>query len=45
MSKTIAIVIAPASSVFSRLIAVIDRVLIASACVAVRNGDLARFGL
>jgi hypothetical protein len=45
MSKTIAISIAPTSSLFARFVASIDRLLTASARLAVRNGDLPRFGL
>jgi hypothetical protein len=45
MSKTAAIAIAPTSSLLSRFIASIDRLLTASARVAIRNGDLPRFGL
>jgi hypothetical protein len=45
MSKTASIAIAPSSSLFSRLMASIDRLLMASARIANRNGDLPRFGL
>jgi len=45
MSKTAAIAIAPTSSLFARFVSAIDRLLTASARVAVRNGDLPRFGL
>jgi hypothetical protein len=45
MSKTLAIAIAPASSLFSRFVASIDRLLTASAHTAIRNGDLPRFRL
>lgn len=45
MSKTASIALAPSSSLFSRLIAAIDRLLMASARIANRNGDLPRVGL
>jgi hypothetical protein len=45
MSKTIAIAIAPSSSLFARFVAAIDRLLVASARISIRNGDLPRFGL
>jgi hypothetical protein len=45
MSKTASIGLAPTSSLFGRLMATIDRLLMASARIAVRNGDLPRFGL
>lgn len=45
MSKTAPIALLPASSLFSRLMAFIDRLLIESSRIAVRNGDLPRFGL
>jgi hypothetical protein len=45
MSKTAAIAIAPTSSPFARFVASIDRLLTASARIAIRNGDLPRFGL
>lgn len=45
MSKTASIGLVPANSPFTRLMAVIDRLLLASARIAVRNGDLPRFGL
>jgi hypothetical protein len=45
MSKTASITLAPASSLFARLVASIDRLLMASARIAIRNGDLPRFGL
>jgi hypothetical protein len=45
MSKTAAIYLAPSATLFGRLMVSIDRLLIASAGVAVRNGDLPRFGL
>jgi hypothetical protein len=45
MSKTAAISLAPSTSLFGRLMASFDRLLTASARIAVRNGDLPRFGL
>lgn len=45
MSKTAPIALLPASSLFSRLMAFIHRLLIESSRIAVRNGDLPRFGL
>jgi hypothetical protein len=45
MSKTASVALAPSSSLFARLIAAIDRLLMASARVSNRNGDLPRFGL
>ena len=45
MSKTASIGFAPSNSLFGRLIASIDRLLMSSARVAIRNGDLPYFGL
>ncbi len=45
MSKTASIGLVPSSSLFGRLMASIDRLLMASARIANRNGDLPRFGL
>ena len=45
MSKTASIGFVPSSTLFGRLMASIDRLLIASSRIAVRNGDLPRFGL
>jgi hypothetical protein len=45
MSKTASLAFAPSSTLFGRLIAAIDRVLMTSAHAAVRNGDLPYFGL
>jgi hypothetical protein len=45
MSKTASIGLVPASSLFARVMATIDRLLMASARIANRNGDLPRFGL
>lgn len=45
MSKTASIALAPAGSLFSRLVASIDRLLLAYAEMTIRNGDVPRFGL
>lgn len=45
MSKTASIGFVPANSLFGRLMASIDRLLMASARISARNGDLPRFGL
>ncbi len=45
MSKTSSIALAPSSTLFGRLMATIDRLLMASARIAIRNGDLPHFGL
>ena len=45
MSKTASIGFTPSNSLFGRLMASIDRLLTASSRIAVRNGDLPRFGL
>ncbi len=45
MSDTTSAPFAPSSSVFGRLVAAIDRLLMSSARIAVRNGDQPRFGL
>jgi hypothetical protein len=45
MSKTASIRLIPSTSLFGRLMASIDRLLMASARIAVRNGDLPYFGL
>jgi hypothetical protein len=45
MSKTAAISLVAPASLFTRLMASIDRLLTTSARVAVRNGDLPYFGL
>ena len=37
--------LAPSTTLFGRLMANIDRVLMASARASIRNGDLPRFGL
>ena len=45
MSKTATAGFAPSSTLFGRLMATIDRLLMASAEIAIRNGDLPRVGL
>ncbi|CUT10452.1 MULTISPECIES: hypothetical protein [unclassified Bradyrhizobium] len=45
MSKTASVALAPSSSLFARLMATIDRLLMASAKISNHNGDLPRFGL
>ena len=45
MSKTASIGLATSGTFFGRLMASIDRLLTASARIAIRNGDLPRFGL
>jgi hypothetical protein len=45
MSKTAAFGLAPSPTLFGRLMATIDRLLMASARIAIRNGDLPYFGL
>jgi hypothetical protein len=45
MSKTVAFGRAPSPALFARLLSIIDRVLMANAHIAVRNGDLPYFGL
>lgn len=45
MSKAASITLAPSNSLFARLMASIDRLLMASARIANRNGDLPYFGL
>jgi hypothetical protein len=45
MSKTAAVALSPSTSLLGRLLASIDRLLMKSAEIAVRNGDLPRFGL
>jgi hypothetical protein len=45
MSKTGSFGLAPFASLFSRLMATIDRLLMASTRIAIRNGDLPHFGL
>ena len=45
MSKTAAIALAPSNTLFGRLLAAIDRLLMKHAEIANRNGDLPRVGL
>jgi hypothetical protein len=45
MSKTASLRLPASSSLFGRLMATLDRVLMAHARVAIRNGDLPYFGL
>jgi hypothetical protein len=45
MSKTVAIALPPDATLLGRLLAAIDRALMASARAAVRNGDPTYFGL
>jgi hypothetical protein len=45
MSKIASIALSPSNSLFGRLLASIDRLLMKSAEIAVRNGDLPRVGL
>jgi hypothetical protein len=45
MSKTASIGFAPSNTLFGRLMASIDRLLMASARISARNGDLPRSGL
>ena len=45
MSKTVSLGFAPSSSFFARLMVNIDRLLMASADIAIRNGDLPYSGL
>ena len=45
MSKTATFGLAPPATFFGRLMATVDRLLMASALIAIRNGDLPYFGL
>lgn len=45
MSKITAIAIAPPTTLFARLLATLDRLLMKSAEISNRNGDLPRPGL
>jgi hypothetical protein len=45
MSKTASIGFVPSTTLFGRFLAVLDRLLMASARIAIRNGDLPHFGL
>jgi hypothetical protein len=45
MSNTASLGLTPSTSLFGRLMAQIDRLLMTSARISARNGDLPRFGL
>ncbi|MBC7577598.1 hypothetical protein [Tardiphaga sp.] len=45
MSKTASLGLAPTSTLFGRLMASIDSLLMSSARISARNGDLPYFGL
>ena len=45
MSKTVSFGLTPSTTLFGRLMATIDRLLMASARIAIRNGDHPYFGL
>ena len=45
MSKTASLRLTPATTWFSRLLSVIDHILMTNARIANRNGDLPYFGL
>ncbi|MET0222135.1 MAG: hypothetical protein ABW213_15900 [Tardiphaga sp.] len=45
MSKTASLGLSASTSIFTRLLATVDRWLMANARIAVRNGDLPHFGL
>ena len=45
MSKTAAVALPPSATLFGRLVATIDRLLMAYAEMNIRNGDVPRFGL
>ena len=45
MSKTATVGLVPSTSLFARVMATIDRLLMASARISNRNGDLPHFGL
>jgi hypothetical protein len=45
MSKSASVALAPSTSLFTRFLAALDRVLMASAEISNQNGDLPRFGL
>jgi hypothetical protein len=45
MSKTAAIRLSPSTTLFSRLLAAVDRWLMAYAEIQIRNGDVPRVGL
>jgi hypothetical protein len=45
MSKTISVALPQSTTLFGRLLAIIDQALMASAKASIRNGDLPYFGL
>jgi hypothetical protein len=45
MSKAVSLHLAPSVTFFGRFLATLDRLLMASAEIAIRNGDLPYFGL
>ena len=45
MSKTLSLDLTPPTTWFSRLLSVIDHILMTNAHIAARNGDLPYFGL
>ena len=45
MSKSAAIALNPPATLVGRLMATIDRLLMANAAITIRNGDLPYFGL
>jgi hypothetical protein len=45
MPKTAAVALPPSATLFGRLLAGIDRLLMTNAQIAVRNGDVPHFGL
>jgi hypothetical protein len=45
MSKTASIGCVPSATLIGRFLATLDRILVASARAAIRNGDLPYFGL
>jgi hypothetical protein len=45
MSKTASLALAPPATLFSCFLATLDRLLMASARISIRNGDLPYFGL
>jgi hypothetical protein len=45
MSKTASFGLVPSASFFGRFMVILDNLLMASARIAVRNGDLPYFGL
>jgi hypothetical protein len=45
MSKTASVTLAPTSTLFGRLFATLDRLLLAYAEMTIRNGDVPRCGV